>query len=751
MIAIENVRLFDEVQARTKELTEALEQQTATSEVLQVISSSPGDLRPVFEAMLEKATRICGAKFGNMLLHENGEVRRVAIYGASPEWAAEQMNATFRPGAGGTLDRVFSTKQPVHTTDLTAEQIYIDRLPGIVDLVEGAGARTALNVPMLKDNEVVGVITIYRQEVRPFSDKQVELLTNFARQAVIAIENARLLGELRQRTADLTESLEQQTATSEVLQVISSSPGELQPVFDAMLERATRVCGARFGTLLLYEGGNRFRPTSTYGVPAAFAQAQRDRPTFQAPDPNYGLGLLAASKQAVHNEDLAEEWVRTGKPDTTRALVELGGARTFLGVPMLKEGELVGALGIYRQEVRPFSEKQIELVENFAAQAVIAIENARLLNELRESLEQQTATSEVLQVISSSPGELEPVFETMLANATRICEAVFGSMLLYEGDAFRRVAIHNAPPAFAKINETSPVVPVHGNPTLTRLVTTRQPVHVADLVVEGPNEPIARYAGARTLLTVPMLKEGELIGALGIYRQEVRPFTDKQVELLSNFAKQAVIAIENARLLKELRERTAELARSVEELRALGQVSQAVNSTLDLTTVLSTIVSRAVQLSGTDAGTIYEFDKAQQALQLRSSYGMTEPLVEMFRNRHLGVGEQIIDRALRSREPVQIEDLLSFPVSPTQEILVRAGYRGGAGRTFARTRPYHRRAGGPPQTARRVSAEHRRPVEDVRRPVGAGDPERAPVHARSTRRAGSSRSRASTSRSSWPT
>ena len=235
--------------------------------------------------------------------------------------------------------------------------------------------------------------------------------------------------------------------------------------------------------------------------------------------------------------------------------------------------------------------------------------------DLSESLEQQTATSEVLQVISSSQGELEPVFQAMLENATRICEATFGSMLLYDGDAFRRVAIHNAPSPFAKLNETAPLIRIQGNPTLTRLVETKRVMHVADLSVDSPDEPIAKYAGARTLLVVPMLKEDELIGAIGIYRQEVRLFTEKQIELVQNFAKQALIAIENARLLNELRQRTGELARSVDELRALGDVSQAVNSTLDLATVLSTIVSRAVQLSGTEAGAIYEFDEQQTKLR----------------------------------------------------------------------------------------------------------------------------------------
>ena len=359
-----------------------------------------------------------------------------------------------------------------------------------------------------------------------------------------------------------------------------------------------------------------------------------------------------------------------------------GGFRTMLGVPLLREGTPIGVIALTRSAVQPFTDKQIELVTTFADQAVIAVENTRLFDEvqartreLSEALEQQTATSEVLQVISSSPGELSPVFQAMLENATRICEATFGSMVLYDGDSFHRVAMHNAPPAFAKFNETAAPIRTHGNPTLTRLVKTKQAVHVADLAIDGPDEPIAKYAGARTLLVVPMLKENELIGGIGIYRQEVRPFSDKQIALVENFAKQAVIAIENVRLLNELRDRTTDLARSVEELRALGQVTQAVNSTLDLATVLATIVSRAVELSDADAGTIYEFDKARQRLEMRSSYGMSEALVETFRKRHLGVSEAIIADALRTREPVQVEDLLNFPTSATQDILVQAGYR----------------------------------------------------------------------------
>jgi GAF domain-containing protein len=302
---------------------------------------------------------------------------------------------------------------------------------------------------MLKDEEFVGAIVIYRQEVRPFADKQIALVQNFAAQAVIAIENARLLNELRQRTTDLTESLEQQTATAEVLRVISSSPGELEPVFQATLENATRLCEAKFGVMFYYRDG-AFHPAAELNTPTAYSEFVRRRGSFLA-SPQTGLGRAVATKDVVHIADCTVEPVyREQHHPAAVALGELGGARTFLVVPMLKDREVAGAIAIYRQQVRPFTDKQIELVKSFAAQAVIAIENTRLLSELRESLQQQTATADVLKVISSSPGELETVFDAMLANATRICEAKFGTLYLYDGEAYRAAAMCNTPPALPR-------------------------------------------------------------------------------------------------------------------------------------------------------------------------------------------------------------------------------------------------------------------------------------------------------------
>src|SRR5262249_18597575 len=369
------------------------------------------------------ANRICEAHFGTIFRYDGKALVVTAWEGVPREYLELLQSGPLPVNERTATGRAAKSKKVVHIADLSAElpRTKSDQLRA--RLVELGGVRTILAVPMLKEGQLIGAISIYRQEVRPFTDKQIELVKNFAAQAVIAIENTRLLNELRQRTTDLTESLEQQTATSEVLSVISSSPGELEVVFRAMLERATRVCGANFGVLFRYEGG-LFHPAASLDVPPAFADFL-DRDGSFAPKPGQLFGRLCQSKTVIHVVDRATE------PNPSPSF-RYGGARSSIAVPMLKENELVGAFFIYRTEVRPFTDKQIELVKNFAAQAVIAIENTRLLNELRESLEQQTATADVLRVISLSSGELEPVFQTILENATRICGAKFANLHLYE-------------------------------------------------------------------------------------------------------------------------------------------------------------------------------------------------------------------------------------------------------------------------------------------------------------------------------
>jgi class 3 adenylate cyclase len=380
----------------THELREALEQQSATSEVLRVISSYPGDPQPVFHAMLKNAVRLCDAEFGN-IYHWDGEaLHLVATQNAPRAFAEARRLTTGRPGSKTPTGRMIANKKVVHNADLRAEKAYSDRDPWIVAGVELGGVRTVLMVPMLKESELIGAFSVYRQEVRPFTDSQIALGQNFAAQAVIAIENARLLNELRQRTADLTEALEQQTATSEVLQVISSSPGDLEPVFASMLEKAIRVCEATFGNIYRWDG-EAFYLLATKNTPQALAEYRRSANPVVHPAPDTLFGRLAAARKLIHIPDLAADQLYSGKKSpAVVAAVELGGVCTILVVPMLKEDELIGCVFLFRQETNPFTDKQIDLVKNFAAQAVIAKENARLLKELRQRTEQVEAQSQEL-------------------------------------------------------------------------------------------------------------------------------------------------------------------------------------------------------------------------------------------------------------------------------------------------------------------------------------------------------------------
>ena len=421
VIAIENTRLLTEQR-------EALEQQTATAEVLQVINSSPGDLAPVFEAMLDKAIRLCEAAHGHLLTYD-GECFHLAAASREHyvEWA-RQVGAV-RPGPSAPLGRISRGERIVHIADLREEEVYRTS-PAFREQADIRGARSQITVGLFKDNTLLGAMIVYRQEVRPFSDKQIALLENFAAQAVIAMENARLITEQR-------EALEQQTATAEVLQVINASPGNLTPVFDAVLEKAMRLCGAAFGSLYTYDG-ERFRSAAQRGVPPAYAAYQSAESTDD--DARWPCGNHLETRRPLHVLDLKEhETYRAGNPGV-RAMVELGGIRTILTVPLIKDDAFLGVITIYRQEVRAFTDKQIALLENFAAQAVIAMENARLLTETREALEQQTATAEVLEVINSSPGDLGPVFQALLRKAHTLCEASFGALMTYDGERFHAVA-----------------------------------------------------------------------------------------------------------------------------------------------------------------------------------------------------------------------------------------------------------------------------------------------------------------------
>ena len=591
---------------RTAERDEALARETAIAEVLQVINSSPGDLTPVFAAMLEKATRLCDASFGIMNTYDGAQFHRVALHGMPPDLieAMAQMPPDARLSSGLPA-RLVRGEDVVHL-DLSADvEALVEDLPRRT-LVEQGSARTYVAVALRKDRQLLGMIAAYRKEVRPFTDKQIALLQNFAAQAVIAMENARLITETR-------EALEQQTATAEVLQVINSSPGDLTPVFDAMLEKATDLCEAAFGAMWTFDGG-LLMPVAWRNVPSAFAGFLSQGAVVPGPG-TAAYRFQDGERQVIQSLDLADEDAyRSGDPLRT-SLVDLGGARTALHVPLVRDDDVLGVITVFRQEIRSFTDKQAALLQNFAAQAVIAMENARLITETREALEQQTATAEVLQVINSSPGDLTPVFDAMLEKAIHLCDAAFGTLWTYDGEFFHPVALRRVPAAFAQLLSQAPYRPEPGS-MHERLLCGEVSVQIADIAAEpsiGPvRKALVEVSGARTFVGVPLHKDDIVVGAITAYRQEVRPFTDKQIALLQNFASQAVIAMENARLITETRD-------ALEQQTATAEVLQVINSSPgDLAPVFDAILEKAHALCGVTNGALEIWDgKRIRALATR--------------------------------------------------------------------------------------------------------------------------------------
>jgi GAF domain-containing protein/nitrogen-specific signal transduction histidine kinase len=640
----------DEIEQRNRELASALEQQTATSEVLQVINSSPGDLAPVFDAMLERATRLSEAHTGHLVRYENGGLIRAASVGVPEEFdrmfpvSAPMPDALVRDSVPA---RMITSRSVVHVSDLREDESYRVGAPAEVAAVR-SGIRTALYVPLLKDRRVVGAFIMHRLEVRPFTDKQIALLQNFAAQAVIAMENARLITETR-------EALEQQTATAEVLQVINSSPGDLAPVFDAMLGKAMRLCEANFGLLSTYDG-EHFNAVAMHDLPATYIENYLTGPYL--PGPNTTHDRLVRGEQVVHVPNLAADPADNSR---RRAVIDVLGVRSILAVPLRKDGRLLGAIHVYRREVRPFSDKQIALLQNFAAQAVIAMENARLINETREALDQQKASAEILSVISTSVADAQPVFDKILDS----CKYLFGGdeldVLLVDDEGLLQVAAYVGKARDAVL-ATFPA-PVDITPA-GRAIRERRVAHYPD-VLNNPDTPrvlrrMGEVVGYHSVAFAPMIWEGRGIGAVGVARSR-GPFTDRELVLLQTFADQAVIAINNARLFDAVQAKTRDLQESLEYQTATSDVLKVISeATFDVQPVLDTLVETAARLCSAELGLLSNREDDGYRVVATSS---TSPEYEAFiRGRLLPADRgSVAGRTGVEGRAVQVVDLAADP------------------------------------------------------------------------------------------
>ena len=629
-------------------MREALEHQTATAEVLGIISRSPTDVQPVLNAIVESAARVCGIDDVVLRLREGNTLVQRAHFGSIPLSGIAVAISIDAPQY-----RWMREHGTLYVPDVRAQNDF--------PMVGSAGNfRTYLAAPLRQQGELIGTLGARHIEVRPFTPSQMKLLETFADQALIAIENVRLFNELDARNRDLTEALEQQTATSEILSVISSSPTDVQPVFDTIVKNAARLCEGSGCSVVRFDG-EMVHLVAQHNI----SEEARDAMTRRFPrHPTRESAMERAvlDSRVIHIPDVRQD------PDF-RLLGEVAAeVKALLAAPLLRDGRPIGAIGVNRSYPGSFTDKQIALLKTFADQAVIAIENARLFQELTEALEHQTATAEVLGIISRSPTDVQPVLDAIVESAARVCGIDDMSLRLREGNIMAPRA-HFGPLPLGPVEIDIDAPPV-------RWMREHGTLHIPDVRAQS-DIPLVSPRSLRTFLLVPLRQQGKLIGNLTARRIEVRPFTPAQIKLLETFADQAVIAIENVRLFKELDERTNELTRSVGELRALGEVGQAVSSTLDLETVLTSIVSHAVQLSGTDGGAIYEYDEPSEEFHLRATDHMEEELISALRANPPRLGDGVVGRAAASREPVQVPNILEERAYAPRmrQILERFGFR----------------------------------------------------------------------------
>jgi len=640
---------------------EALEREQAIDEILRVMTSSPGEVQLVMDAVAKWTARLCEVPFVRVLLVDGDTLRAVAAHSLDGSAASEIPVPLKRTSISGraVLDRV-----TVHYGDVVP--LLDTEYPDATN-ARALAIRAVLIVPLMREGNAYGAITVFRREPGLFSSEQVALVERFARQAAIAIDHARLFKETK-------EALDQQIATSEILRVIASSPGDVQPMLSAVVERAAKLCEAANATIYVAQG-DKYRSTARFGSAPRPRELElgEDMPLTRGS----AVGRAIIEGTTIHLEDLAvlaeEEY------PIARRWQRIVGHRTLLAVPLMRNDRAIGAISLWRMEVWPFTEKQISLVKTFADQAAIAIENVRLFNETKQALERQTATSEILGVISQSPRDVQPVFDSIVKNAVQLCEARFGAVFRLERGLVHLAAHHNLSETWLAqwFQPFYPMAPNRGHVS-GRAILEGAAVQVPDILADKEYLGAGvKAVGFRSLLGVPLLRDGHAIGVIVIYRAEPGRFADNHLELLDTFADQAVIAIENVRLFTELEARTAELTRSVQELKALGEVGQAVSSTLDLETVLATIVSRAAQLAGMDAGAIYEYDEARREFYLHTADRLEDEVVTALRAGPIRQGEGALGRMAMTGEPAQIRDIMTDASyqSRLRDTVLRLGYR----------------------------------------------------------------------------
>jgi signal transduction histidine kinase len=657
--------LEQRVEERTRELRETLDQQTATAEILKVISSSPTDVQPVLDAVAENATRVCDATDALILRVEDGRLRRVSHFGPVP-----LVLPITRPiDRDSVTGRAVLEGRTIQVADLTDPET-VREYPGSAQAHQLVGIRTLLTVPLMREGVAIGAIAIRRPERKPFTDKQMALLQTFADQAVIAIENVRLFKELESRNAALTVSLDQQTATSEILRVISSSPTDIEPVMRAVVESAARLCEAQNAQIFRVEG-EAMRLVARYGPVRSSLEAGEARAVTRGSV----SGRTILERRMVHLPDLLA--VADGEYPDIAPSIHREGIRTTIGVPLLREGTPIGSITAFRTEVRPFSDKQIALLQTFADQAVIAIENVRLFTELgaknaalSESLEQQTATAEILSAISSSPTDVQPVFDAIVHSALRLLDGHSASVLRVVDDELHLAALTSTSPAADAALRASFPASRDGAPVAWHVVRTQEPYVVTDLEGDPHIRQTASLRGYRSMLCMPMVREGRTVGVLSVTRQAAGGFTGDEIALLQTFADQAVIAIENVRLFTELEARNAALAESLDQQTATSDILRVISGSLaDVQPVFDAIARNATRLSDAMFSAVVHLEGGRFHLVSRDH--VPTEVERLFPIEPRG----LIGQMLETCAPVFSEDVTSDPRSQYPRLAAAMGYR----------------------------------------------------------------------------